>query len=333
MKKLLLILLSLPFIGFGQQIINDSILVNGTYRHFITYVPSIYQPSVPTPLVLNLHGRTMTAEEQMFYGDFRDIADTANFILVHPQGLLDNLGLTHWNFGQSNIDDIGFFNLLYSYIISNYNINLDQVYSAGFSYGGYMSHTLACNMSDKIAAIASVSGAMSSLTQSSCNPTHPTPVMEIHGTSDFIVLFNDISDGIEYWRDFNNCNLVADTMLIQDLNLTDLSSVQHIIYKNGNNGVTTELFKVNNGGHTWPSSSIITGITNYDINASEEIWKFFSKYDINGLISQPTLVNDHILNKNLVKVTDLLGRETKQKNQPLFYIYDDGTVEKRITID
>ena len=39
-------------------------------------------------------------------------------------------------------------------------------------------------------------------------------------------------------------------------------------------------------------------------------------------------------NKKLLKVTDLLGRETKgKKNQPLFYIYDDGTVEKRITID
>jgi hypothetical protein len=38
-------------------------------------------------------------------------------------------------------------------------------------------------------------------------------------------------------------------------------------------------------------------------------------------------------NKKLLKVTGLLGRETKQTNQPLFYIYDDGTVEKRIVIE
>ena len=43
--------------------------------------------------------------------------------------------------------------------------------------------------------------------------------------------------------------------------------------------------------------------------------------------------HDHATSKELLKVTDLLGRETKQTNQPLFYIYDDGTVEKRIIIE
>ena len=44
-------------------------------------------------------------------------------------------------------------------------------------------------------------------------------------------------------------------------------------------------------------------------------------------------IEEKTTNKELIKVTDLLGRETKQTNQPLLYIYDDGTVEKRITID
>ena len=46
-----------------------------------------------------------------------------------------------------------------------------------------------------------------------------------------------------------------------------------------------------------------------------------------------TDIKEHHTNKELLKVTDLLGRETKQTNQPLFYIYDDGTVEKRIVIE
>ena len=334
MRKLILILICFPCFIFGQQTINDSMLINGTYRNFITYIPSIYNSSQPTPLIFNLHGMTSTAWQQMWYGDFRDIADTANFIIVHPQGLLDNTGVTHWNLGQSNIDDIGFLNSLYSYIVSNYNINLDQVYSTGMSNGGYMSYYLACNMSDKIAAIASVTGAMGSLTQLNCNPNHPTPVMEIHGTADFTVPFNDIINGIEYWIDYNNCNLIADTTLIPDLNFGDLSTVEHIVYNNGDNGVTTELFKIINGGHTWPGSNISNGVTNYDINASIEIWKFFSKYDINGLIHQTTLVNEYITTKDLIKIIDVLGRQTKHlKNQPLFYIYDDGTVEKKMIIE
>ena len=334
MNKLLLILILFPCFIFGQQTINDSILINGIYRNYITYVPSIYQPSQPTPLIFNLHGRTSTAWQQMWYGDFRDIADTANFIIVHPQGLLDNTGVTHWNLGQSNIDDIGFLNSLYSHLVSNYNINLDQVYSTGMSNGGYMSYYLACNMNDKIAAIASVTGAMGTFTQLNCNPNHPTPVMEIHGTADFTVPFNDIINGIEYWRDYNNCNLIADTALMPDLNFGDLSTVKHIVYNNGDNGVTTELFKVINGGHTWPGSNISTGVTNYDINASIEIWKFFYKYDINGLIHQSTSITEYITKKDIIKEIDVLGRQTKHlKNQPLFYIYDDGTVEKKIILE
>jgi Leucine-rich repeat (LRR) protein len=47
----------------------------------------------------------------------------------------------------------------------------------------------------------------------------------------------------------------------------------------------------------------------------------------------PSAIEEHTTNKELLKVTDLLGRETKgTKNEPLFYIYDDGTVEKKIIL-
>ena len=47
----------------------------------------------------------------------------------------------------------------------------------------------------------------------------------------------------------------------------------------------------------------------------------------------PTSIIENTTSKELLRITDLLGRETKQTNQPLFYIYDDGTVEKRIVIE
>ena len=46
----------------------------------------------------------------------------------------------------------------------------------------------------------------------------------------------------------------------------------------------------------------------------------------------PSEIQEYSLNKELLKVIDILGRETKQTNQPLFYIYEDGTVEKKIII-
>ena len=51
-------------------------------------------------------------------------------------------------------------------------------------------------------------------------------------------------------------------------------------------------------------------------------------------IGQTTSIKEHTTKKILLKITDILGRETKgTKNEPLFYIYDDGTVEKKIIIE
>ena len=45
------------------------------------------------------------------------------------------------------------------------------------SNGGFMSYHLACNLSSKIAAVASVTGSMSVQTYDSCDPSRPIAVM------------------------------------------------------------------------------------------------------------------------------------------------------------
>ena len=100
-------------------------------------------------------------------------------------------------------------------------------------------------------------------------------------------------------------------------------------------GATTELFKVIGGGHTWPGSNFSIGVTNQDINASIEIWKFFSRYDINGVIGVNTLITEEsIENKEIVKIVDILGRETDlRKNTFLLFIYNDYTVKRKMIIE
>ena len=47
-----------------------------------------------------------------------------------------------------------------------------------------------------------------------------------------------------------------------------------------------------------------------------------------------TSISEINTSSELIKVIDVLGREVKgKKNEPLFYIYDDGTVEKQIIIE
>jgi hypothetical protein len=63
-------------------------------------------------------------------------------------------------------------------------------------------------------------------------------------------------------------------------------------------------------------------------------WSYYFIDKIELYKATGTILEEYSANKELLKVTDLLGRETKGKtNEPLFYIYDDGTVEKRIVIE
>ena len=305
MKYTTVILLFTGFVfsSTAQQTINASITHDGIERDYILYVPEIYDGSTTVPLVLNFHGFGSSASQQMFYGDFRDIADTEGFLLVHPEGTTF-IGNQFWNVGfpglSSNIDDVGFTEALIDELATLYAIDLDRVYATGMSNGGFMSFLLACQLSEKIAAVASVTGSMTQDTFDDCNAQHPTPVLQIHGTEDDVVLYNEnnlslpIPDVISYWVDHNNCETTPTTTTLPDVDVSDGSTLEHSVYEDGDNGVTTEHMKVIGGGHTWPGSVLNTAGTNQDIDASMEIWLFFSRYDINGLLSTDDFENRHV---------------------------------------
>ena len=307
MKSILIISTALLFlnISYSQQTINGSITHGGLTRTYILYVPASYSAGTPAPLVFNFHGYTSNATEQMFYGDFRPIADTAGFLLIHPMGTLDGSGQPYWNSGWGGtVDDIGFTSALIDSLSLTYSINQDRVFSTGMSNGGFMSYTLACELSDRIAAIASVTGAMNLNQSSTCNPSHPMPVLEIHGTSDATVAYigaswiEATSNTLNYWATFNNCAIPAIMTPVPNINLTDGCTAEHYIYPNGLNGVDVEHYKIIGGGHTWPGAPFTVGVTNRDIDASIKIWEFFMQYDINGKIGY-TALNDLSSNNKL----------------------------------
>ena len=278
--------------NYAQQIVSSSIQFDGLERSYILYVPQAYTGDEAVPLVLNFHGYTSNSGEQLFYSDFRSVADTGNFLVVHPQGTEDDQGNTHWNvgWGGSTVDDVGFAAALIDSLAFDFNINPDRIYSTGMSNGGFMSYQLACELSDRIAAIASVTGTMNLGQPATCDPSHPVPVMEIHGTADDVVpyegagIFLGSEAVIDFWVEFNNCGAMPTITDLPDVNTTDGSTVEWFQYGDCDNNVAVELYKVDNGGHTWPGSPIAFVGTNYDMNATEEIWRFFSRYDINGEI-------------------------------------------------
>jgi len=262
----------------------------GIKRSFIVYIPLKYDGKKAVPLRLNLHGYASNALEQMYYDDFRMIADSANFIMVLPEGTVYE-GKTHWNTGgwtpNSTVDDLGFMDALIDYMIASYKINTKRIYSTGMSNGGEMSYHLACNSSNRIAAIASVGGSMTPETFVSCYPSRPVPVLHIHGTSDQVVPYTGdstakpIMEVLNYWAQKNHCAATPTTTAVPNTSTKDNSTVKHLVWKGDKANV--EHFKIRGGGHTWAGSANNLPGTNYDINASMKIWKFFNRYDLDGL--------------------------------------------------
>ncbi|MEO8761946.1 MAG: T9SS type A sorting domain-containing protein [Bacteroidia bacterium] len=318
MKKLLLILsLCTALFSNAQTTVYDTIISGGVKRSYILYIPAIYNASHATPLVFNFHGYTSTNVQQAFYANFSPVADTANFIIVLPQGLSTG-GNTGWaNFGTvaSASADINFVSNLIDTLSAQYNVNSNRIYSTGLSNGGFMSYDLACFLNNRFAAIASVAGSMVASHITSCNPARKIPVMEIHGTTDptvsysgtsGIVASTNIDSLVKFWVKFNNCNQTPTTTSVTNISTTDNCTAIHYTYDSQTTcGSTVEFFQVVGGGHTWPGASYIlpvgsSGNTNEDFNACKEIWRFFSKCDatLTGISQQVNPINQISLYPN-----------------------------------
>lgn len=261
---------------------------NGNMREYLIHVPSNYKNDQTASLLLVFHGYGNSANDIMELSKLNDIADLNNSIVVYPQGLtLD--GITHWNVGGftdgSKIDDVSFINILLDDLESNYQINSNRIYACGESNGGFMSFLLACQLSNRIAAVASVIGSMTPEMFNACNPNHQMPILQLHGTSDNIVPYHGESDMIaidnvlSYWKKHNQIDTSGSFTQIHDTNLNDNTSVERYLYDNGSNGSSVLHHKVINGKRNWFGAE-----GNIDINSSQILWDFLSKYDINGKI-------------------------------------------------
>ena len=131
-----------------------------------------------------------------------------------------------------------------------------------------------------------------------------------------------------YWSSYDNTDFNPTITQLPNTNTSDGSTVEKRTWENGDNCVAVSELKVIGGGHDWPGSS-----GNMDIDATSEIWNFVSKFDINGLIncSSSDIIDEvKIEPDRLIKIIDVLGRETNLKNnQPLFFIYENGKIEKK----
>ena len=274
-------------INYAERIKRCSFEWDAIERVYYIKTPIQATANQSLPLLISMHGFGGNALSHINYTNFKNIADREGFYLIYPQG--SNLpsilgGSTHWNVGgwtsKSTTDDLGFLNKVLELANNSHNYDKERVYATGMSNGGYMSYSLACNLSDKIAAIASVTGSMTDDVYNDCEPSRPIPVLQIHGLRDAIVPYSGnegskkIEDVMGFWAQNNSCNLepikaVAD---YEDF------AVYYDYYQNCLNNAEVELILSSKMGHTWPWA------VSEGFSASEDVWAFVSKFNLYGKI-------------------------------------------------
>lgn len=272
----------------------QSILINGRIRTYFVHIAPTYDGRRTLPLVIVLHGGGGNAEQVAKTTKFNSKADREGFIVVYPNGTgkLKNRMLT-WNAGnccgyalEHNIDDVGFIKGLIERLQKRYRVDSNRIYVTGISNGAMMTYRLACELSDKIAAIAPVAGAMN---LEDPNPAYPVSVVIFHGTADEGVLYeggepkknwegrkrvdNPVSYAVNFWLRHNNCSVVPQR--------ETKGNIIHETYAGGINDAAVEVYTIKGGTHSWPGGLKAwegADEPTREISATDTMWDFFIKH-------------------------------------------------------
>jgi polyhydroxybutyrate depolymerase len=264
-----------------------------TYR---VHVPASYDSRKATPVVLALHGATMSAKGMEVFCGLSKKADEAGFIVVYPNGTGPNPMLLTWNSGGfaplialGKPDDVAFIAKVLDDVEALLNVDAKRVYATGMSNGAMMCYRLAAELSDRIAAIAPVSGTLALETY---EPKYAVPVLHIHGTVDGLVPFTGPSPKVAAFMKFQSVedsiaacvkrNGCAAQPKTTELPMPlDKFKITRRVYEGGLAGAEVVLYIVEGGGHTWPGRPFGGGILGaYTMNmvANDVIWDFFSRH-------------------------------------------------------
>jgi polyhydroxybutyrate depolymerase len=229
--------------------------------------------------VLNFHGYSSNASRQMILTGLVSAADEAGVIAVHPDGFDAS-----WNAGKccgtaasEDRDHVGYVRALLASLESTLCVDTRRVYSTGMSNGGFLSHRLGCELSDRIVAIAPVAGVIGI---SDCAPVRPVPVLHIHGTDDSLVPyegggfldFPSVMATVAGWASRDRCADAGDAITYAQGEVTCQG------WQRCDAGSTVTLCTVEGGGHTWPGGTPVPvlGHTTTDLDATRAALAFFA---------------------------------------------------------
>lgn len=269
------------------------VVINGYKRTFTIVFPSNYNESHNKfPAIIALHGGGGSAKQMEESYELPAKAEKEKYVMIYPDGIQSNglLKARTWNAGlccefamENNIDDVGFLSKMIDSILKNYQVDSKKIYAVGMSNGGMMAYRLACELSNKIAAIAPVACTMT--TTKLCDVNKTVPIIHFHSEMDENVPFLGgigirginypaVEKGLNYWATLNECHSKAKIVFENE-------KYRHQQWLDCKAKSNIELYLTKDGGHSWP------GITKVRIggdepsnalNANDLIFDFFNHH-------------------------------------------------------
>lgn len=276
--------------------------VDGRERTYQLYSPT--QPRKKMPVVIVLHGGgggARTAQQFIEYVGMNNVAERERFLVAYPVAVDGN-----WNDGRNvafmtshkeNIDDVGFIRQMVDEIAKDQSVDRSRIFCTGISNGGIMSHRMAADASDLVAAIAPVVGGMAEPLAKDFAPKFPVSLFVIQGDSDPLVPIDGGNVGFRIGkkrgRIISAKNAVAlyakrakiegeiKSSELKDADTADGTTTSAGQFPIGIGGTRLQVYVVRNGGHTWPGkpqylNERLIGKTSQDFDATEAIWEFFA---------------------------------------------------------
>jgi polyhydroxybutyrate depolymerase len=267
------------------------------------YLVHDFSGGKPAPVVIVLHGGGGHPENGVNMSQMDVIAAREHFIAVYPGGTGGTPGgkLLTWNAGhccayarENKVDDVGFIRKVIDELVNSGRADSKRIYVTGMSNGAMMSHVLARELPDRIAAIAPIVGAVFGDEPAPKGPvaavifvgqddqTVPAAGGPLGGAERRGIAANlarkaedhDVAPDVvqaDYWARANGCETPVEAFDKQ-------GKVVEIRWEKCTSGKPVHFYRVANNGHAWPGGKAGRAEADQptpDMNASEIMWRFF----------------------------------------------------------
>lgn len=283
---------------------NFKIKVGQEVREYLVFVPKGLEKNPAVVIVLHGGGGPLgTAEMMLQRSGWAEKANKEKFLAVFPQGTIEDpaspvnvdgelknqkRNIRDWNeFSKrtsssiKNIDDVGFISQMIDDLEKKYQIDKNKVFATGFSNGATMSFVLGIKLSNKIAAIAPIAGAIFL----NDKPTEPVSLLSIVGSSDSLPATNflhlvkktyaasPINNPVTAWSKYIGCK--------KEEKKDEKESFSVDIYSSCDGGTEVISYIIGGLGHVYPGRAELfqedPEIGN-KLNATDTSWEFFESH-------------------------------------------------------